>query len=178
MRASACTPRTPTTIAIAASHPSGPSARPAVSSLEVCPTPALRPLRLGASSRRAGRCRTNLNGSSIRSRRRTVSADGRIQVPRFPRLRCQLSTSKTAANPMAEPTAAPAAIRKAGMSIANGPMMKLSSITSRPSGLSWPIELVTGRAATTPPTKPATAATQNLTPTAIGGRWSDSIFSV
>ena len=40
---------------------SGPAARPAVSSLEVCPTPALRPVRFAALSRRAGRCRTNLN---------------------------------------------------------------------------------------------------------------------
>ena len=53
--------RTRPTIAIAASHPAGPSARPAVSSLEVCPTPALRPVLFGAPSRRAGRCRTNLN---------------------------------------------------------------------------------------------------------------------
>ena len=55
--------RTRPTIAIAASHPAGPSARPAVSSLEVCPTPALRPVLFGAPSRRAGRCRTNLNGN-------------------------------------------------------------------------------------------------------------------
>ena len=41
----------------------GPSARPAVSSLEVCPTPALRTWRFAAWSRRAGRCRTNLNES-------------------------------------------------------------------------------------------------------------------
>ena len=45
--------RTRPTIAIAASHPAGPSARPAVSSLEVCPKPALYPS--GSRHRRATR---------------------------------------------------------------------------------------------------------------------------
>ena len=52
-------------IAIALARCPSTAACPAVSSLEGCPTPALKPVHLMASSTRSGRCRTTLNESGF-----------------------------------------------------------------------------------------------------------------